>query len=100
MMRRFTNANMRSAMVADLAIEVRQRLPSLTGMPTRQPHADRRHGTTTLFAMLSKLDGKIAGSCMERQSHQEFVKLLKRLEKETDALPVTLLFEMNICVAC
>ena len=31
------------------------------------------HGTTTLFAALSMLDGKVIGDCMPRHRHQEFI---------------------------
>ena len=35
-------------------------------------HDYKRHGTTTLFAALNVLDGKVIGQCMSRHRHQEF----------------------------
>jgi hypothetical protein len=32
-------------------------------------HDDKRHGTTTLFAALNLLEGKIIGGCMQRHRH-------------------------------
>src|SRR5438093_6266306 len=43
----------------------------------------KRHGTTTLFAALNMLDGTIIGECMPRHRHREFLRFLKRIDKET-----------------
>jgi len=48
-------------------------------------HDYKRHGTTTLFAALSMLDGKVIGDCMPQQRHQEFIRFLKRIDTETPA---------------
>jgi transposase len=40
----------------------------------------KRNGTTTLFAALSMLDGKVIGDCMPRHRHQEFIRFLKRID--------------------
>ncbi len=45
-------------------------------------HDDKRHGTTTLFAALSVLDGKVVGQCHARHRHQEFLKFLRQLDRE------------------
>jgi transposase len=45
-------------------------------------HDYKRHGTTTLFAALSILDGKVIGQCHSRHRHQEFLKFLRRLDRE------------------
>ncbi len=58
-------------------------LPLRPGMPARQTHDYKRHGTTTLFAALSMLDGKVIGDCMPRHRHQEFIRFLKRIDAET-----------------
>jgi len=55
------------------------------GIPARQTHDYKRNGTTTLFAALSMLDGKIIGDCMPRHRHQEFIRFLKRIDCETPA---------------
>jgi transposase len=60
-------------------------LPLRPGMPARQTHDYQRHGTTTLFAALSMLDGKVIGDCMPRHRHQEFIRFLKRIDAETSA---------------
>lgn len=41
-----------------------------------------RCGTTTLFAALNVLDGKVIGQCQARHRHQEWLKFLRRLERE------------------
>ena len=38
--------------------------------------------TTTLFAALEVLQGKVVGQCYARHRHQEFLKFLKRLDQE------------------
>ena len=43
----------------------------------------KRNGTTTLFAALNMLDGKVIGDCMPRHRHQEFIRFLKQIDKET-----------------
>ncbi len=41
-----------------------------------------RHGTTTLFAALEILEGKVIGQCYPRHRHQEFLKFLRRLDDQ------------------
>ena len=41
----------------------------------------KRNGTTTLFAALSLLDGKVMGQCHSRHRHQEFLKFLRQLDR-------------------
>ena len=41
-----------------------------------------RHGTTTLFAALNVLDGKVVGQCLPRHRHQEFLKFLRHLDRQ------------------
>jgi transposase len=53
------------------------------GIPARQTHDYKRNGTTTLFAALSMLDGKVIGDCLPRHRHQEFIRFLKRIDSET-----------------
>jgi len=48
-------------------------------------HDYKRHGTTTLFAALKVLDGKVIGNCMPRHRHQEFIRFLKKIDQETAA---------------
>lgn len=58
-------------------------LPLRPGLPARQTHDYKRNGTTTLFAALNVLDGKVIGDCMSRHRHQEFIRFLKRIDTET-----------------
>jgi transposase len=60
-------------------------LPLRPGIPARQTHDYKRNGTTTLFAALSMLDGKVIGHCMPRHRHQEFIRFLKRIDTDTPA---------------
>ena len=45
-------------------------------------HDSKRHGTTTLFAALDVLAGKVIGDCYKRHRHQEFLKFLRRIDRE------------------
>jgi transposase len=58
-------------------------LPMKPGRCGTMTHDYKRHGTTTLFAALSLLDGKVIGDCMPRHRHQEFIRFLKRIDTET-----------------
>jgi len=60
-------------------------LPLRPGLPARQTHDYKRHGTTTLFAALNMLDGKVIGQCLQRHRSQEFVRFLKKIDQETPA---------------
>jgi transposase len=57
-------------------------LPLRPGLPERQTHDYKRHGTTTLFAAFNILNGKVIGSCLPRHRGREFVRFLNQLEKE------------------
>jgi transposase len=58
-------------------------LPLRPGIPQRQTHDYTRHGTTTLFAALNILNGKVIGSCLPRHRHSEFLLFLDRIEIHT-----------------
>ena len=58
-------------------------LPLKKGRCGTMTHDYVRHGTTTLFAALSMLDGKVIGDCMPRHRHQEFIRFLKKIDAET-----------------
>ena len=57
-------------------------LPLKKGRCGTMTHDYKRNGTTTLFAALSLLDGKVMGQCHSRHRHQEFLKFLRQLERE------------------
>jgi hypothetical protein len=56
-------------------------LPLRPGIPERQTHDDKRHGTTTLFAALEIATGKVTDVCYPRHRHQKFLRFLKQLAK-------------------
>ena len=58
-------------------------LPMKPGRCGTFTHDYKRHGTTTLFAALNVLDGKVIGDCMPLHRHQEFIRFLKRIDQET-----------------
>jgi transposase len=58
-------------------------LPLKKGRCGTMTHDYKRNGTTTLFAALSMLDGKVLGDCMPRHRHQEFIRFLKKIDAET-----------------
>src|SRR5574341_1370427 len=60
-------------------------LPMKKGRCGTMTHDYKRHGTTTLFAALSMLDGTIIGDCLPRHRHQEFIRFLKKIDAETPA---------------
>ena len=57
-------------------------LPMKKGRCGTMTHDYKRNGTTTLFAALELLQGRVVGQCYERHRHQEFLKFLKRLDQE------------------
>jgi len=58
-------------------------LPIKKGRAGTMTHDYKRHGTTTLFAALNILEGKVIGRCMQRHRHQEFIRFLNAVEAET-----------------
>lgn len=57
-------------------------LPMKKGRCGTMTHDYKRHGTTTLFAALNVLDGRVIGECMAKHRHQEFLRFLRRLDHE------------------
>ncbi len=57
-------------------------LPIKPGRAGTMTHDYKRNGTTTLFAALSMLDGRVIGQCLPRHRHQEFLKFLRTLDRE------------------
>ena len=60
-------------------------LPLKPGRCGTMTHDYKRNGTTTLFAALDVLDGKVIGRCMQRHRHQEFIRFLNAIEAEIPA---------------
>src|SRR5207253_174498 len=57
-------------------------LPLKKGRCGTMTHDYKRNGTTTLFAALQALNGKVIGECHGRHRHQEWRKFLRRLDAE------------------
>src|SRR5271157_6037549 len=57
-------------------------LPMKKGRCGTMTHDYKRNGTTTLFAALEVLQGRVIGQCYARHRHQEFLKFLQRLDVE------------------
>jgi transposase len=55
-------------------------LPLKKGRCGTMTHDYKRNGTTTLFAALNVLDGKVIGQCQARHRHQEWLKFLRRVD--------------------
>jgi transposase len=60
-------------------------LPLKPGRCGTMTHDYRRHGTTTLFAALNVLDGKVIGRCMQQHRHAEFIRFLNDIERAVPA---------------
>ncbi|MDE2161495.1 MAG: IS630 family transposase, partial [Burkholderiales bacterium] len=58
-------------------------LPLKKGRAETMTHDSKRHGTTTLFAALNVLDGKVIGQCLQRHTHAEWLKFLRQIDRET-----------------
>jgi transposase len=58
-------------------------LPMKYGQAETLTHDYKRNGTTTLFAALNTLDGKVIGQGLPRHRHQEFLKFLRILDRHT-----------------
>ena len=58
-------------------------LPLKKGRAGTMTHDFKRHGTTTLFAAFNVLDyGQVIGECLPRHRHQEFLKFLRKIDRE------------------
>jgi transposase len=63
-------------------------LPLRPGIPAKQTHDYRRHGTTTLFAALEVATGKVTDRCYDRHTHAEFLDFLKQVAKAYPRVPL------------
>jgi transposase len=57
-------------------------LPMKKGRAGTMTHDYKRNGTTTLFAALNVLTGVVIGQCLPRHRNEEFLKFLRRIDKE------------------
>ena len=58
-------------------------LPLKKGRAATMTHDYKRNGTTTLFAALNVLDGKVIAQCQQRHRHTEWLKFLRQIDRET-----------------
>ena len=58
-------------------------LPMKKGRCGTMTHDYKRHGTTCLFAALNVLDGTVIGTCYPRHRHEEFLKFLRTIDRDT-----------------
>lgn len=58
------------------------RLPLKRGRCGTMTHDYKRHGTTTLFAAMEILEGKVISQCMARHRHQEWLRFLRQIDRE------------------
>ena len=69
-------------------------LPMVPGRAGTMTHDYKRNGTTTLFAALDVLTGKVIGQCLPRHRHTEFIKFLNTIDREVpDGLAVHLILD-------
>jgi transposase/DNA-binding XRE family transcriptional regulator len=57
-------------------------LPMKRGRAGTMTHDYKRHGTTTLFAALDVLTGKVIGQCLPRHRNGEFLKFLRTIDRQ------------------
>jgi transposase len=61
-------------------------LPLSKGKKATMTHDYKRHGTTTLFAALNMLDGRLSTAvCMPHHRHQEWLRFLRQIDHDTPA---------------
>jgi len=58
-------------------------LPLKKGRSATMTHDYKRNGTTTLFAALNVLDGQVIGQCQQRHTHSEWLKFLRKIDRQT-----------------
>ena len=58
-------------------------LPLKKGRAETMTHDYKRHGTTTLFAAMSTLDGSVISRCAQRHRHVEWLDFLRQIDRET-----------------
>jgi transposase len=58
-------------------------LPIKKGRCGTMTHDYKRNGTTTLFAAIDMGSGRIISNCMPRHRHQEWIKFLNQIDRQT-----------------
>ena len=62
--------------------------PIIKNVPERQTVDYFRHGTTTLFAALDVLNGKVIGDCNETHTANDFIRFLRKIDKRCSSQKV------------
>ncbi|MBA2594518.1 MAG: IS630 family transposase [Gammaproteobacteria bacterium] len=69
-------------------------LPMKKGRCGTMTHDYKRNGTTCLFAALNVLDGTVIGTCYPRHRNEEFLKFLRKIDREApQGLPLHLILD-------
>ena len=68
-------------------------LPMMPGMPERRSHDYARYGTTSLFAAFNIADGSVISELHRRHRHQEYLKFLRRIDKNVPR-------ELDVHIVC
>lgn len=58
-------------------------LPLKKGRCGTRTHDYKRHGTTTLFAALNVVEGKVISTCLPRHRHTEWLTFLRMIDAQT-----------------
>ncbi|MCM2290441.1 MAG: IS630 family transposase [Sulfuritalea sp.] len=58
-------------------------LPLKKGRAATMTHDYKRHGTTTLFAAMSTLDGSVISRCAQHHRHTEWLDFLRQIDRQT-----------------
>jgi transposase len=58
-------------------------LPLKQGRAATMTHDYKRYATTTLFAALNTLDGSVIACCQQRHRHTEWLRFLRRIDRQT-----------------
>ena len=67
-------------------------LPMIPGRCGTMTHDYKRNGTTTLFAALEVAEGRLIGTCMAKHRHQEWIRFLNEIDRNTPSdLPLHLI---------
>ncbi len=60
-------------------------LPMKKGRGATMTHDYKRHGTTTLFAALNTLDGRVLSQCRDRHTNEDWIAFLRLIDRRTPA---------------
>ena len=70
-------------------------LPLKKGRAGTMTHDYKRHGTTTLFAALDVKSGVVIGECLPRHRAKEYLKFLRRIDREVKRNPGASLHDLG-----